>query len=166
MKHDNEISEEDYHGIAPISNIVKKMKKQYDKDPKDWKITSSNDKDYNTDTFISKKPNTYWLKSKQLSPFSALSMGTVLKNIDKEIEDNINGQEMSKEDMIKFFGMVVPIKKDKNIITTGIEKFSQKQGDYLKRIINEKDSNIGYKMARKIDDEFTKNFPQRKNLYI
>ncbi|MBY9007398.1 MAG: hypothetical protein KGD63_11640 [Candidatus Lokiarchaeota archaeon] len=166
MKQNKEKPKEDYHSIAPISNIVKQMKKHYDKNPKDWKVTSSNDKDYNTDTFINKKPYTYWIKSKQLNPFSAISMGTVVKNIDKEIDENIYGKQMSKEDMLKVFGMVVPIKKDKNIITTGIENFSQKKGDHFKQIIKEIDSNVGYKMARKIDDAFTKNFPQRKNLYI
>ncbi len=164
MTQNDKESKEDYHGIAPISNVVKKIKKQYDKDPKNWRIISSKDKDCNTDTFITKPPNTFWLKSKQLSPYSALSMGTVLKKIDNEID--INSQKMSKEDMLNFFGMIVPIKKDQNIIASGIEKFSQIKGDYLRKIIKENDSNIGYQMARKIDDTFTKNFPQRKNLYI
>ncbi|MBN1215345.1 MAG: hypothetical protein JXA99_07855 [Candidatus Lokiarchaeota archaeon] len=166
MKENHEKLKEDYHGIAPVSNIVKKMKKHYDKDPKDWKVTSSNDNHFNTDTFINKQPYTYWIKSKQINPYSALSMGTVIKNIDKEIDENIYGKKLSNEDMLNVFGMVVPIQKDKNIITTGIEKFSQIEGDHLKKIIKEKDANIGYKMARKIDDAFTKNFPQRKNLYI
>ena len=29
---------EDYHGVAPVKTIVKKMKKEYDKDPKDWRV--------------------------------------------------------------------------------------------------------------------------------
>ena len=99
MKQNPKKSEEDYHGIAPISKVIKKMKKQYDKDPKDWKIISSKDKDSNTDTLITKQPNTYWLKSKKLSPYSALSMGTVLKNIDNEIDNNINGQEIPLDNL-------------------------------------------------------------------
>ena len=72
----------DYDGIAPIRSVIKKMKKNYDIDPKDWRIIGSNDDHGNTDTFITKKPNAYWLKSKQLSPFSALSMGTIVKKLD------------------------------------------------------------------------------------
>ena len=164
MKEKKE-EKEDYHGVAPISKIVKKMKKEYDRDSKDWSVIGSKDDQGNTDTFINKKPNLYWLKSKQLSPYSALSMGTVVRNIDKDIDEKI-GKKMSPDDMLRFFGMVVPIKKDQNVIASGIEKYSQNHGNHLKQIIKEKDSNLGYQMARRIDDEFSKKFPQRKNLYI
>ncbi|MHA1292707.1 MAG: hypothetical protein ACTSQJ_08590 [Promethearchaeota archaeon] len=156
---------EDYYGVAPIKTIVKKMKKEYDKDPKDWKIIGSNDEQGNIDTFIEKKPNTYWLKSKMLSPYSALSLGTVVRNIDKEIEEDI-GVKMTRDDLIRFFGMVVPIKKTQSIIAAGIEKYSQNHGNLIKKVISEQDSNIGYQIARKLDEEFTKKHPQRKNLYI
>ena len=155
----------DYDGIAPIKSIVKKMKKEYDKDPKDWSIIGTHDEQGNNDTFIGKKPNTFWLKSKQLSPYSSLSMGTVVRNLDRDIDDNY-GKKLSQEDMLRLFGMIVPVKKDKSIITAGIEKYSQNHGNHIKKVISEKEPNIGYQMARKLDDEFTKKHPQRKNLYI
>jgi len=163
MKKEDE--KEDYDGVAPIKHIVKKMKKEYDKDPKHWRVIGSNDKEGNYDTFITKKPNAYWLKSKQLSPFSALSMGTVVRKIDQDI-DNKMGKKLSPDEMLRLFGMVVPIKKDQNVIAAGIEKYSQEHGDYLKKIISEKNSNLGHQMAKRIDEEFTKRYPQRKNLYI
>ncbi|MBD3253680.1 MAG: hypothetical protein GF383_01230 [Candidatus Lokiarchaeota archaeon] len=165
MTSKKENKEEDYHGVAPVSSIVKKMKKAYDKDPKDWRIIGSRDKDRNADTFITKKPNLYWLKSKQISPFSALSMGTEVRNIDKDIDEQV-GKKMSTNDMLRLFGMVVPVKKNKNIVAAGIEKYSEDHGNHLKTIVEERDSNIGYQMARRIDEEFTKKYPQRKNLYI
>ncbi len=166
MTKKEELKEKDYHGVAPIQSVVKKMKKEYDKDPKDWRLIGSSDKHGNSDTFIGKTPNTYWLKSKMLSPYSALSMGSVVKNIDKEIEENYGGKTLSPNDMLRFFGMAVPIRKDQNVIAAGIEKYSQQHGDYLKKIINEKHSNLGYKLARRVDEEFTRRHPQRKNLYI
>ena len=90
-----------------------------------------------------------------LSPYSALSMGTVVKNIDKEIDENYSSKTLSPNDMLRFFGMAVPIKKDQNVIAAGIEKYSQQHGDYLKKIINEKHANLGYKLARRVDEEFT-----------
>jgi hypothetical protein len=155
----------DYYGVAPISSVVKKMKKEYDKDGKDWRVIGSNDKEGNSDTFISKKPNTFWLKSKQLSPYSALSMGTVVRNLDKDIDEKI-GRKMSPKDMLRLFGMVVPIKNDKNIIATGIEKYSQEHGDYFKTLIHDRDPNIGPAIGRRIDKEFSKKHPQRRGLYI
>jgi len=164
MTSDNK-EKKDYHGVAPISSVVKKMKKEYDRDGKDWRVIGSNDKEGNLDTFITKKPNAYWLKSKQLSPYSALSMGTVVRNIDKDIDEMI-GKKMSPNDMLRLFGMIVPIKKDQNIIATGIEKFSQDHGNYLKKLISERDSNIGPALGRRIDQEFSKKYPQRRGLYI
>jgi hypothetical protein len=156
---------EDYHGVAPISHIAKKMKKRYDKDPKGWKVVGTKDSDGNNDTFITKKPNTYWLKSKQLSPFSSLSMGSVVRNIDRDIDEEI-GQKMSKEDMLRLFGMVVPLKKNKNIIASGIEKYSKTHGGHIKKVINERSPNLNFQLAKRIDERFTKKHPQRKNLYL
>ncbi len=164
MTSDKE-EKKDYYGVAPISTVVKQMKKEYDRDSKDWRVIGSKDDKGNSDTFITKKPNAYWLKSKQLSPYSALSMGTVVRNLDKDIDEKI-GKKMSPNDMLRFFGMIVPIKKDQNVIATGIEKFSQEHGNYLKDLIYERDPNIGHVLGRRIDKEFSKKHPQRRGLYI
>ncbi|MFX1340452.1 MAG: hypothetical protein ACFFDK_17720 [Promethearchaeota archaeon] len=163
MKEEDE--KEDYDGIAPIKHIVKKMKKEYDKDPKQWRVIGSKDKKGNYDTFITKKPNAYWLKSKQLSPYSALSMGTIARNIDKDIDEKI-GNNMTPNDFLRLFGMVVPIKKDQSVVAAGIEKYSQEHGDYLKKIIGEKNSNLEHQLGRKIDEEFRKKHPLRDGLYL
>ncbi len=156
---------EDYHGVAPISEIVKKMKKKYDKDPKDWRLIGASDEHGNSDTFIEKKPNTYWLKSKMLSPYSALSMGSIVRDLNKDIEDDY-GKKLSPNEMLRLFGMVVPIQKDKNVIAAGIEKYSQQHGDFIKKIISESNPNLGYKLARRVDEEFRKKHPQRSGLYM
>jgi hypothetical protein len=164
MSKQKKDEKEDYHGIAPIKTIIKKMKKEYDKDPKNWNILSSRDNHGNVDTIINKKPNSYWLKSKKLSPYSALSMGSVVRDINKDIDEE-TGKKLDRNDMLRLFGMVVPIKKDKNIVASGIENYSQKKGDKLKKIIKEKKPNLAYQMARKLDEEFTKQYPERKNMY-
>ena len=161
----NKEEEIDYHGVAPIKSIIKRMKKEYDKDSTDWRVIGSKDRDGNLDTIISKKPNHFWLKSKQLSPFSALSMGSVVRNLDKDINEKM-GKKMSPDEMLRFFGMVVPIEADKNIIAAGIERYSQKQGDYLKKVIHENNSNLAYQLRYRIEREFSRKHIQRKNLYI
>ncbi|NHJ20315.1 MAG: hypothetical protein EAX91_05175 [Candidatus Lokiarchaeota archaeon] len=160
-------NEDEKDGVAPIKPIIKKMKKEYDRDPTDWRVIGSKDDHGNTDTFITKKPNAYWLKSKMLNPYSSLSMGTVVRNIDNDIDETSEkGKALSPDEMLRLFGMIVPIKKDQSIVASGIEKFSQQHGDYLKKIIAERDSNLGFQMVKRIDEEFTKKYPQRKNLYI
>lgn len=165
MSKKNKEDKEDYHGVAPIGNVMKKMKKKFDKDPKDWRIIGSRDEHGNTDTFIEKNPSTFWLKSKQLSPYSALSMGSEIRNLDKDIDESV-GKQLTREDMLRLFGMVVPIKPNQNVVAAGIEKYSQHHGNHLKKVIKENKPNLGYQLARKLDDEFVKKHPQRKNLYI
>ena len=160
-----EDEKEDYDGISPITSIIKKMKKEYDKDPKDWKVIGSKDDTGNYDTLVTKKPNAYWLKSKQLSPYSALSMGTIARNIDKDIDEKI-GKTMTANDFLRLFGMVVPIKKDQSVVAAGIEKYSQEHGDYLKKIISERYSNVGHQLGKKVDAEFRKKHPLRDGLYL
>ncbi|MFX1237193.1 MAG: hypothetical protein ACFFAS_00530 [Promethearchaeota archaeon] len=164
----SEKSKDDDLKAAPASAIVKKMKKEYDKDPKDWWLIGSKDKDGNMDTIVRKAPNAYWLKSKQLSPYSSLTMGSVVRNIDKDIDEKSekNMRKLSPNDMLRFFGMIVPVKPNQSIITAGIEKYAPKQGDQLKKIIGEREPNLGFQMAKKIDEEFVKKHPQRRNLYI
>ena len=143
------------------------MKKEYDRDPTDWRVIGSKDDHGNTDTFITKKPNAYWLKSKMLNPYSSLSMGTVVRNIDRDIDEvSGKGKALSPDEMLRLFGMVVPIKKDQNIVASGIEKYSQQHGDYLKKIIGERDSNLGYQMVKRIDEEFTKTSSEKKFIHL
>jgi hypothetical protein len=164
MEKKDEI-EENYHGVAPIQKIFKKIKKEYDKDPKGWNVLSSKDNKGNYDTFINKKPNSFWLKSKQLSPFSSLSMGSIIRNIDRDIDEEI-GKKLSRDDMLRLFGMVVPINKDSSITAAGIENFSQKKGNHLKKIIKENHSNLEFSLSKRIEEEYNKKHPQRSGLYL
>ncbi len=151
--------------IKPVREIIKKIKKRYDKDPEDWKVTGCRDEFGNQDTLITHTPNTYWLKSKALNPFSAISYGSVVRHLDDEINKEI-GKKLTPDEMLRFFGFVVPVSSDSAIITSGIERFSQQKGKFLKDKITEKKKNLARKLARKVDDEFLKRHPQRKNLYI
>jgi len=130
-------------------------------------VIGSTDEHGNTDTFITKKPNAYWLKSKMLSPYSSLSMGSIVRNIDRDIDESLGiGKKLTPDEMLRLWGMVVPVKANQNIVAAGIEKYSQTDGDYLKKIVSERDANLGPQMVKRIDEEFTKKHPQRKNLYI
>jgi len=151
--------------IKPVREIIKKIKKKYDKDPEDWKVTGCKDKYGNQDTLVTHPPNTYWLKSKAINPFSAISHGSVVRHLDDEINKEI-GKKLTPDEMLRLFGFIVPISSDSAIITSGIERFSQQKGKFLKDKITEKKKNLSHSLARKVDEEFTKRYPQRKNLYI
>ena len=151
--------------IKPIRDVIKKIKKKYDKDSEDWKITGCRDKHGNQDTFITQPPNTFWLKSKALNPFSAISYGSVVRHIDDKINREI-GKELTPDEMLRLIQFIVPTSQDNAIIASGIERFSQQKGKFLKDKITEKKKNLSKTLARKVDEEFTKKHPQRKNLFI
>jgi hypothetical protein len=151
--------------VKPVRKVIRKIKEKYDKDPEDWKITGCNDKHGNQDTFITHPPNTFWLKSKALNPYSAISYGSVIRNLDDEINKEIS-KKLTPDEMLRLFGFIVPVPPENAIIASGIERFSQKKGKSLKEKITEKKKDLSRSLARKVDEEFTKRHPQRKNLYI
>jgi len=151
--------------IKPVKEIIKKIKRKYDSDPEDWRVTGCNDKNGNLDTFITHPPNTFWLKSKAINPFSAISYGSVVRHLDDEINKEID-KKLTPDEMLRLFGFIVPVSSNNAIITSGIERFSQQKGKFLKEKITEKKKSLAQSLARKVDGEFSKRYPQRKNLYI
>ena len=62
----------------PLGNIIKGIKKKYDKDKENWKVMGGVDKVGNTDLIISQNPNLWWIKSKAIDlgyPNRAFSFG-------------------------------------------------------------------------------------------
>jgi hypothetical protein len=127
-----------------ISTIMKKIKKKWDSDPENWSVLGNVDKDGNREMLISQQPNSYWLKMRTLTSRSNMAYGKQLKNIDHEINqklqiNNLSKPIKSKEELIQLFGMMVPDPRKKDIMYMfGVEKFSPKQMENQKDIIEEK----------------------------
>ena len=134
----------------PIDKIIKKIKKKYDKDSENWSVNSSIDKDGNKEMLISQQPNSYLLKMRALTAKTNMSYGKELKNLDEEINKEIeshtpkNSKKINnKEELLQLFGMMVPInpKKKDVIYMSGIEHISSNRMNQQKLKIDEKESN-------------------------
>jgi hypothetical protein len=151
-----------------IDHVMHKIKRKYDSDPTNWKVISNEDKDGNREMFISQQPNTYWLKMKQINPYSHMALGTELTNIDdeisKQLHDNSNSIK-SKKDLMQLFGMVTPSKKDV-IFTTGVEHYSPELSNETKKKIEEKDSNADVEFRKKIREKWRKEQVEREGMYL
>jgi hypothetical protein len=151
--------------IEPVGKVLKTIKKKFDQDPENWHAVAGVDKLGNKDLFIGQQPNLWQIKSKPLSPFTSVAMGTCApRRLDDDINARIGMQTPS--DINELFGMLVPINKDETIIASGIENFSQKKARVLKNRMKETDSDIQKELKKSVEEEFAKKHPERKNLYI
>lgn len=128
----------------PIDSIIRKIKKKWDKDKENWSIFSNYDRDGNKEMFITQAPNSYWLKMKTVTARSKMAYGVEVKNLDEEINKNINTLEKthrkpnSQQELMQLFGLIVPSKKD-ILYTTGVEQISPQKVQNQKEKIEEKE---------------------------
>ncbi|HMF33355.1 MAG TPA: hypothetical protein VKK79_18155 [Candidatus Lokiarchaeia archaeon] len=151
--------------IEPVGKIIKKIKRRFDEDPENWQAVAGVDNLGNNDLFIGQQPRLWQIKSKPLSPFTSIAMGTSApRRLDDDINQRIGIQ--SPTDFNQLFGMLVPVNKEETIIASGIENFSQKKARILKDRMKETDSDVQKELKKSVEDEFAKKHPERKNLYI
>jgi hypothetical protein len=152
----------------PIDHVMRKIKKKYDSDQENWSVIGNCDKDGNREMLISQQPNTYWLKMKQINPYSHMALGTELTNLDDEINKNIgdNSKKIkSPQELMQLFGMVTPSKKD-IIYTAGIERFSPAVGNELKMKIEEKQPDADKNFRKALRQKWEKEYYDREGLYL
>ena len=147
---------------------MRKIKKKWDNDPNNWSVISNEDKDGNREMFINQNPNTYWLKMKQISPYSNLALGTELKSIDDEITKKYGDKSQSiksKQDLMQLFGMMTPSKND-ILYTTGVERFSPELSNEMKGKIEEKSPHADKEFRKKIREKWERDHFDREGMYL
>jgi hypothetical protein len=152
----------------PIDHVMQKIKKKYDSDQENWSVLGNSDKDGNREMFISQQPNTYWLKMKQINPYSHMALGTELTNIDDEINKNIgtSGKKInSQQELMQLFGMVTPSKKDV-IYTAGIERYSPPASNELKNKVEEKEPDADKNFRKALRQKWEKEYFDREGIYM
>ena len=104
-----------------LGNIIKGIKKKYDKDKENWKVMGGVDKAGNTDLIISQNPNLWWIKSKAIdqNPINhrAISYGMELRNIDDDINKEFNRKKIDSKE-------VFPISSAARLAPTAIKEKS------------------------------------------
>jgi hypothetical protein len=153
----------------PIDHVMRKIKKKYDQDQNNWSVIGNQDKDGNREMLISQQPNTFWLKMRQINPYSYLSLGSELTNIDDEINKNTGEQSkaiQSKKEMLQLFGMMVPTEKKDVIYTAGVERFSPALSQDVKNKIEEKTPKADFEFRKKIRQKWEHDHMEKDNLYL
>lgn len=153
----------------PLGNIIKGIKKKYDKDKENWKVMGGVDKVGNTDLIISQNPNLWWIKSKAIdgTGFRNISYGKELRNIDDDILNEFNRKKNDpKEVFHSLFGMSVPVSHKDIITAAGIQRIAPREMNLLKKRINSKYPDTELHLRKKIKKTWKRNFPTRDNIYL
>ena len=154
-----------------LGNIIKGIKKKYDKDKENWRVMGGVDKVGNTDLIISQNPNLWWIKSKAIdqNPMNqrAISYGKELRNIDDDINKEFNRKKIDSKDVFhSLFGMSVPVSQKDIITAAGIQRIAPREMNVLKKRIDGKFPDTELHLRKKINKSWKKNFPIRDNIYL
>ena len=154
-----------------LGNIIKGIKKKYDKDKENWRVMGGVDKVGNTDLIISQNPNLWWIKSKAIdqNPMNqrAISYGKELRNIDDDINKEFNRKKIDSKDVFhSLFGMSVPVSQKDIITAAGIQRIAPREMNVLKKRIDNIHPDTELHLRKKINKSWKKNFPIRDNIYL
>lgn len=155
----------------PLSKIIKGIKKKYDEDDdkEAWAVRGGRDSEGNKDMLITKDPDAWYIKSKQVDPFRHISYGTELniKSLDDEIAAESGRKKFDpKQAFHQLFGMAVPTSEKELISASGIQRVSKPEMDFVNTRLDERYPNIRNKMRKKVRKTWKKQFPDRDNVYL
>ena len=150
-----------------LGRIIKGIKKKYDKDKENWKVYGGVDKNGNSDLLIGQDPNLWYIKSKNIDPFRAISYGKHLTSIDDNISREINKTKQDSKDVFhSLFGMSVPVSEKDIISAAGLARISPREMNFIKKKIDDRYPNIDKNLRKKVQKSWKKQFPDRDNIYL
>jgi len=147
--------------IKPASDIIKEIKKSYDKDNTGWSVLGGKSKGQ-YDTFIAQPPRLWQIKSEPINPFQAIGLGTTVRNIDEDIMRTIVqlGKPVN-------FQALFPQPEDKSaIFMSGIERFSTTATNRLKKEYDTTQNKVDSKLTKELEELVNKKYPSRKTMYL
>lgn len=147
--------------VKSLDKILAEIKKEYDKDRKDWRILSG-ETPYGLDSFISKEDRAWQLKLDFIRPFEVLGLGSKISNIDEKIQGRV------QEKGIPFlFEMLVPQTKDQWLVAHGLSSHIDRQNmALLKQSVTHTQGPIDLELRRELDRLIDKKFPMKRKQYI
>ncbi|MFX1466598.1 MAG: hypothetical protein ACFFA5_09015 [Promethearchaeota archaeon] len=148
----------------PAGEIIKDVKKRYDKDKENWSIFSGKDTKYgHYDTFIAQPPRLWQIKSELINPFQAIGLGIgPTRNIDEDIQRAV--MELGKP--INFQALFPQPKDNSAIFVRGVERFSTTATNRLKKEYDNTQNKVDSKLTKELEELVNKKYPSRKTMYL
>jgi hypothetical protein len=147
----------------PAGDIIKEIKKRYDRDKKGWRILGGKDSKGRYDTFIAQPPRLWQIKSEPVNPFQAIGLGTgPIRDIDEDIQRAI----MELGNPINFQALFPQPKDNNAIFVRGIERFSTEATNQLKEHFDSSQNKMDSKLTKELEEIIYKKYPSRKTMYL
>jgi hypothetical protein len=140
------------------SQIIKRIKDVYDKDKQGWRVLAGLDTGGRLDFYIAHKDEMLWkLKSKPVNPYSYITVGTEMRDLNFEIF-----MKVLKESEPFGFQALFPQDELKYILMLGLGKYAVKR----RTPIFESEKSIDEELVKRVEEFFGKTYPERKTSYV
>lgn len=147
--------------IKSLETILAEIKKEYDKDKKDWRIISGGDS-LSLDSFILQHDRAWQLKMDFIRPFEVMGLGSKITKIDEKIQ-----QKVRNNGMPFLFEMLVPQPKDQWLVARGLSSHVDQQNLVkLKKSVTKGFGPIDLELRKELDRLIDKKFPMKRKQYL
>jgi len=138
--------------------LVKRIKQVYDRDREGWRILAGLDGGGRLDLYIAYRNKLLWkLKSKPVNPFSYLSVGAEVRDLNYEILEELlrTGRPFS-------FQALFPQNDVQSIVMLGLGRYIRER----KTPVSESEQRLDRILTEKVEELFSKMYPERKTPYV
>ena len=138
--------------------MMKRIKQVYDRDREGWRILAGLDRGGRLDLYIAYRNKLLWkLKSKPVNPFSYLSVGAEVRDLNYEILEELlrTGRPFS-------FQALFPQNDVQSIVMLGLGRYIRER----KTPVSESEQRLDRILTEKVEELFSKMYPERKTPYV
>ncbi len=147
--------------IKTLEKILAEIKKEYDKDKKDWRIISGGDS-LGLDSFIFQHDRAWQLKMDFIRPFEVLGLGSKITKIDEKIQ-----QKVRDKGVPFLFEMLVPQPKNQWLVARGLSSHVDRQNlAKLKNSVTKEYRPIDLELRKELNHLIDKKFPMKRKQYL
>lgn len=131
--------------IKNIDEIIRDIKKEFDKEKEGWEVLRGRDKRGHYDTYVLGPDSLYQMKTELKNPYQPIGVGSkIMKSPDEDIKLKFKGKTFP-------FSEIYPHKEKAAIIAMGIGKYSPSSSKNLKNIISSQQEKLDVKLNRELN---------------
>lgn len=142
----------------PAGNLVKRIKHVYDRDKEGWRVLAGLDGGGRLDLYIAYRDRSLWkLKSKPVNPFSYISVGAEVRDVNQEIL-----RELLKTGKPFGFQALFPQNDTQSIVMMGLGRYLSRR----KTQVSGSEQLLDEALVKKLEELFSKMYPERTTPYV
>lgn len=142
----------------PAGSLMKRIKRVYDRDRGGWRVLAGLDGGGRLDLYIAYRDKYLWkLKSKPVNPFSYLSVGAEVRDLNQEIL-----RELSRAGKPFGFQALFPQNDARSILMMGLGRYIPER----KTPVSRSEQVLDKVLAERVEELFSRMYPERRTPYV